>query len=135
MVGGVLFSLGPVYWILRTGNSPDYAGAFLPGMIIGGIGVGFMLPTLTGAGASSLPPARFATGIAVITMGRQVGAALGVAILVAVLGANAATATDFHGAWIITLAGGVVAGLLMACLGPHARRAAAPVPSGAQVAA
>ena len=65
-----------------------------------------MLPTLTGAGASELPPARFATGVAVITMGRQVGSAIGIAILVAVLGTGATTAADFHGAWIVTLIAG-----------------------------
>ena len=34
----------------------------------------------------TLPPARFATGSAELTMSRQIGAALGVALLVAVLG-------------------------------------------------
>jgi EmrB/QacA subfamily drug resistance transporter len=135
MIGAALFSLGPVYWMLRTGNSPHYAGQFLPGMILTGVGVGFMLPTLTGAGAASLPPARFATGIAVITMGRQVGSALGIAILVAVLGTSATTAAGFHHAWIITLAGGVGAGVLLGCLGPHARPAATPVTATAPVPA
>ncbi len=56
------------------------------GSLISGAGVGLVIPTLTGAGASSLAPERFATGAAVLTMGRQIGAALGVAVLVAVLG-------------------------------------------------
>ena len=54
-----------------------------------------MLPTLTGAGAASLPPERFSTGIAVITMGRQIGSALGVALLVAILDDQTAIAPDF----------------------------------------
>ena len=61
----------------------------LPGMLVSGIGVGLLLPTLTGAGAASLPAARFSTGIAVVTMGRQIGSALGVAVLVALLGTPA----------------------------------------------
>jgi MFS family permease len=126
VVGGLLFALGPVFWMLRTGNAPAYASDYLPGMVLTGIGVGFMLPTLTGAGASSLPPARFATGIAVITMGRQVGSALGVAILVAVLSTSAATASDFHGAWTIALAGGLLTAGTLAALGPHAVREPAP---------
>ena len=51
-----------------------------------GIGVGLTLPSLASAAASSLPPARFATGSAVLTMSRQIGTVLGVAILVAILG-------------------------------------------------
>ena len=35
---------------------------YLPGMLISGAGVGLVIPTLTGAGASSLAPERFATG-------------------------------------------------------------------------
>jgi EmrB/QacA subfamily drug resistance transporter len=116
-IGALLFSLGPVWWTLRVGPTPAYASEYLPGMILTGIGVGFMLPTLTGAGAASLPPARLATGIAVITMGRQVGSALGIAILVAVLGTGVLTVDDFHGAWAITLSGGVSAGLLLLALG------------------
>jgi hypothetical protein len=93
-------------------------------MAIGGAGVGLMIPTLTGAGASSLAPERFATGAAVLTMGRQIGAALGVAVLVAVLGTSASSATDFHSAWLITVAGGLSAGLLLAAIGPRVRSAA-----------
>ncbi len=93
-------------------------------MLISGAGVGLVIPTLTGAGASSLASERFATGAAVLTMGRQIGAALGIALLVAVLGAAAATAADFHSAWMITVSGGLAAGLALAAIGPPVRRAA-----------
>jgi hypothetical protein len=91
--------------------------------MIGGAGVGLMIPTLTGAGASSLAPERFATGAAVLTMGRQIGAALGVALLVAVLGEGTAVA-DFHTTALITVAGGLAAGLALAAIGPPALNAA-----------
>jgi len=91
--------------------------------MLGGAGVGLIIPTLTGAGASSLPPERFATGAAVLTMGRQIGAALGVAILVAVLAGATRTAADFHTAWLITVAGALSAGLLLAAIGPPVRGA------------
>ena len=94
------------------------------GSLIGGAGVGLMIPTLTGAGASSLPPERFATGAAVLTMGRQIGAALGVAVLVAVLGTATRNAADFHSAWLISVAGGLSAGLLLAAIGAPVRRTA-----------
>lgn len=55
-------------------------------MLGGGAGVGLVIPTLANAVAASLPPARFATGSAVYGMSRQFGVALGIAILIAVLG-------------------------------------------------
>jgi EmrB/QacA subfamily drug resistance transporter len=130
VIGALVFASGSVWYITRTGQRPAYASEYLPGMLISGAGVGLMIPTLTGAGASSLAPERFATGAAALTMGRQIGVALGVALLVAVLGATAATAADFHSAWLITVAGGLAAGLALAAIGPPVHSTA-----GAQVLA
>ena len=111
---------------------PAYFSEYLPGMLISGAGVGLVIPTLTGAGASSLAPERFATGAAVLTMGRQIGAALGVAVLVAVLGTAAASASDFHTAWLITVVGALGAGAALAALGRPVRSAAASTPALAE---
>jgi EmrB/QacA subfamily drug resistance transporter len=117
LLGSALFAAGSLWYITRTGDRPHYLSEYLPGLLIGGAGVGLVIPTLTGAGASSLSPERFATGAAVLTMGRQIGAALGVAVLVAVLGTQASSAADFHTAWLITVAGGLAAGVVLAALG------------------
>src|SRR5580700_1181486 len=122
IVGSLLFAAGSVWYITQTGDHPHFASAYLPGGLITGAGVGLVIPTLTGAGASSLAPERFATGAAVLTMGRQIGAALGIAVLVAVLGTAPRTPSDFHGAWLITVAAGLAAGLVLAALRPPARR-------------
>jgi len=124
IVGALMFACASVWWITQTGNTPAYFSEYLPGMLVSGAGVGLVIPTLTGAGASSLPPERFATGAAVLTMGRQIGAALGVSVLVAVLGTTATTAADFHSAWMISLAGGLTTAVAFAALGPQLRRVA-----------
>ena len=125
MIGALMFASASVWWITQTGNTPAYLSEYLPGMLVSGAGVGLVIPTLTGAGASSLPPERFATGAAVLTMGRQIGAALGVSVLVPVLGTAATTAADFHSAWTISLAGGLTTALAFAALGPLRRVAPA----------
>jgi EmrB/QacA subfamily drug resistance transporter len=120
ITGAIMFAAASVWWITRVHATPAYASEYLPGMLVGGAGVGLVIPTLTGAGASSLPPERFATGAALLTMGRQVGSALGVAILVAVVG-SASALTDFHSAWAITGIGGIGTATVFALIGPAVR--------------
>src|SRR6202453_3607790 len=76
------------YWMLFTGATPDYAVALLPGMLVGGMSAGLTQAPLFAA-AGPLPPNRATTGSAVLTMARQVGSAIGVAVVVVILGTAA----------------------------------------------
>ncbi len=123
-LGTVLFALGGVWWIGHLGSTPAYASEFLPGMLIGGIGVGLVIPSLTGAVAATLPPARLATGIAVQTTGRQLGSALGFAIVIAVLG-TPQSAGDFDDGWWFMLVASLLAGVSLLAVGRAPARAGA----------
>jgi EmrB/QacA subfamily drug resistance transporter len=85
-LGAVLFVLGCLWWIWQIGAQPRYATEALPGMLVGGAGVGLVLPAFTIAAISTLPPTRLATGLGAQMMIRQIGATLGVAAFVAILG-------------------------------------------------
>ena len=117
--GALLFAAGGVWWITHVGVTPDWAGAYLPGSIVSGIGVGLMLPSLGGAATAPLPPERFATGSALYVMTRQIGIALGVAGLVAILGTTtgATAVTAFHHAWVFMIACSLAAGALLQGVG------------------
>jgi EmrB/QacA subfamily drug resistance transporter len=105
-IGALLFGLGGVWWATHLGATEHYASDYLPGMLIGGAGVGFVNPALAGAATAQLPPTRLATGSAVLTMSRQLGSALGVALLVAMLGTpSPAEVVDvFDHAWWMMVA-------------------------------
>ncbi len=114
-LGSAAFAAGIVWWVLAVGLAPDYP-RMLGGMLLTGIGVGLTLPTLMSTAAGSLPPHSFATGSGVVNMLRQVGFAIGVAVLVAVLGTPATAAgrlAAFRHGWLaiaaIALAGAVSA--------------------------
>ena len=133
--GLALFALACVWWRLRLGAEPDYAGEMLPGLLLTGIGVGLTLPSLASAASASLPPARFATGSAVFTMSRQLGYVLGVSILVALLGDVAAgdPVAAFRGAWVfmaIAAALGSLAAFAIGVVQPYVTPAAATSPAG-----
>jgi EmrB/QacA subfamily drug resistance transporter len=84
-VGLIFFAGGLVWWALIPGLEPNMP-AIMFGMVFTGIGVGLTIPTLIGAGSSSLPPSLFATGSGVINMIRQTAMAIGVAMFVAIVG-------------------------------------------------
>jgi MFS family permease len=116
-LGSLLFGAGVAWWALAATATPDYAAGVLGGMILTGAGVGLTLPTMMSTAAASLPAHAFATGSAVINMIRQTGLALGVAVLVAVLGTRgaqgAAPLAAFQHAWWVTTAI-VLAGIIPA---------------------
>ena len=125
-IGAVLFAAANV-WRLRLGVHPDYAGVFLPAMILSGVGVGLVMPSLSAAATAALPPSRFSTGSGVLVMSRQIGSTLGVAILVVLLGSGGHG--SFTSAWWFIAATALGAGVLLAMLGPVRRAAAEPAPA------
>jgi MFS family permease len=131
--GSTIFAAGAAWWALAMGLQPDYVDDMLGGMVLTGIGVGLALPTFMATGASSLPAHSFATGSAVINMLRQIGLAIGVAILIAILGTPRSPAAALgayeSASWVIagiSFAGGLI-GLATLAGRPHPAGAARAV--------
>ena len=106
-LGTLAFGGGVVWWVLAISSGPNYVSGMLGGMVLTGVGVGLTLPTVMATAAASLPAPMFATGSAVVNMVRQTGLAIGVAALVAVLGASRAGSAQlpaFRHAWWVTAA-------------------------------
>src|SRR4051794_1109591 len=129
-LGCVLVGVGSVLILTSVDASPDYVTELLPGWLIGGVGVGFALPTILSAATSDLPIDRSATGSAVVNMSRQVGTVLGVAILVALLGrpngfdeAHAA----FQRVWLAVAVFSLAAAVAAIGMTPRGQRAAEPI--------
>jgi EmrB/QacA subfamily drug resistance transporter len=131
--GNVTFAAGLLWRVLLASTTPHYATDLLPSMLLTGIGVGLALPTLISTTATALPSDRFGTGSAIVNTSRQVASALGVAILVTILGSpaspGAAKAVFQHG-WITAAAANVAAALV--CL--RLRRGQVPAAAGLPVA-
>jgi EmrB/QacA subfamily drug resistance transporter len=114
-VGGFVFAAGCLWFITHAGVQPAYLSAILPGQVLTGVGVGLLLPSFTATAAATLAPEQLATGIGVQTMCRQIGAALGLASWVAIVGTpSAADAVDAFGSgWAFMAVTAVLAGLAL----------------------
>lgn len=104
--GGLLFAAGTAWRIFSATTTPDYTRDLLPSMILTGMGVGLALGTLVAAGVQSLPPNRAATGSALVNSFRQISAAIGVAVLITILGTEVTptATTEFRTAWLLAAA-------------------------------
>ena len=123
--GCLAFGAGMAIVASSVGPSASYAAAFLPGWLVGGVGVGLAFPTIVSAATADLPPARSATGSAIVTMSRQVGLVLGVSTLVAVLGAPhgyAAVHAAFRDAWWVLTAVALAATFTAVGMTPRTQR-------------
>jgi hypothetical protein len=114
-VGGFVFAAGCLWFISQVGTDPAYVTEILPGQVLTGIGVGLLLPSFTATAAATLAPESLATGIGVQTMCRQIGAALGLASWVAIVGTpSPANALDAFGSgWLFMAVTAVLAGLAL----------------------
>ena len=90
--GALIWAAGVAFFATQLGVSPNFTGAWLPGMVILGIGAGLTFPTLSGAAVESVPGPRFAIATSLNAVARQIGAALGVAVLIAIVGNGSAHA-------------------------------------------
>jgi NTE family protein len=128
LVAGGLFWGGAVLWFVeRVGLTPDFTGAWLPGMVLLGIGAGAVFPTLSGTAVAAAPGQRFATATGMNSVARQIGAALGVAIVVAIIGtpAQATAYPALAQAWTFGAVCLFVAGLGCLFIG-HVKTSQAP---------
>jgi EmrB/QacA subfamily drug resistance transporter len=99
--GALFIAASAGYLLAFAPVRPSYVAAFLPSMILGGIGAGLAQAPLFAA-ASGLPADRATTGSAVLNMARQLGSAVGVAVLVALLASPVPHGLDlFRRGWIL----------------------------------
>lgn len=102
--GGVVVAGGSVWLLIALSTEPSYGSTVLPGWLVIGAGVGLGFPNLVAAATASLPPAQASTGSGIISMARQVGLVLGVAILVSILGTGVADLDTVRWAWVFIAA-------------------------------
>lgn len=96
LVGGaLLYAAAGTWFLLVPGTEPSYLSHWLPGLLVSGASVGLVLPSLSGAAVSKLPAEHYAVGSAVNQATRQIGAVIGVALTVLLLGHGMVQRSDF----------------------------------------
>ncbi len=96
LVGGALvYGSSGLWYLLVPGVEPAYLTHWLPGLLLAGVGTGMTLPSLSAAAVNRLPLDQYAVGSAVNQATRQIGAVIGVALTVLLLGHGTLVRADF----------------------------------------
>jgi EmrB/QacA subfamily drug resistance transporter len=132
VVPGTLVFAAGVMVLRSAGAEPDWLGLWLPGAILTGIGIGLAFPTLGSAAVRDIPDDRFATASAVNAAFRQIGAVLGTALLIAIVGDPTSLAESLSvsdSAYLFAALAGLASGAVTLALRPVA---SAPAESDAR---
>jgi NTE family protein len=130
--GAIVWAAGVAYLAAVVGPTPDFLGEWLPGMVILGIGAGIAFPVIGSAAVAEVTGGRFATATGINSTARQLGAVLGVALLVAIVGtpAPAEIAEAFDRGWIFAAACFAATGAGALAIGRIARPEPEPAVAG-----
>jgi len=130
-IGMTLLAVMLFYYTTLGANETFWA--LLPGLLLGGIGMGMTMTPVTAAAMSAVSVDKAGVGSAVLNSARQVGGSLGIAVMGAIVAASTDFLTGFHDALrvgsILCLAGAAVAVLAIRQV-EHPR----PAPAAAEVA-
>jgi NTE family protein len=101
-VGGLIWALGPLVLVHQFTLTPHYLSGYFPAAVVLAIGIGVTFPLVSAIAVANPPGGRYAGATAFNSSVRQIGAALGVAILVALVGQPSPDAieTAFDRAWV-----------------------------------
>ncbi|MFI1167631.1 MFS transporter [Streptomyces sp. NPDC020801] len=121
-VGLVLIGAGTALW-MSTPHEGSYLLHVLPGMVLSGIGQGLNFPAMTSAALTGIEPERHAVAGAVNVVAQQIGASIGVAVMVLIAATSDDRLTGYHLAYLAAGIGCVLGAVITAMAGRRTSRA------------
>lgn len=122
MAGTLTYALSGLWFMLMPDNSPDYLTEWLPGLLLSGLSVGLVIPSLSAASVFGLPGKDYAVGSAINHAVRQVGTVIGVSLTVLLLAKTNLQIADFHRMYAIHIMLALITGLLCLPINTHPKR-------------
>ncbi|MFM8954892.1 MAG: MFS transporter [Actinomycetota bacterium] len=117
--GALIMAVGIAWLNHQIQVEAHYWDFYFPTMVFIGVGVGLCISTISSSATAFLPQPRFAMGSALNNTSRQIGAALGVALVSSMLVSAAKTddpTRGYHNAWTLMSAVILVSGAAMLTL-------------------
>jgi EmrB/QacA subfamily drug resistance transporter len=98
LVGGGMTLLSVMLFYYTQLGASESFWSILPGLLIGGFGMGLTMTPITAAAMSAVAVDKAGVGSAVLNSARQVGGSLGIAVMGAIVAGSSGYLTGFHDA-------------------------------------
>jgi MFS family permease len=119
--GGIFGAIGVGWIAIAVTETPDFLGLWLPATLIIGVSMAMTTSPATAISVSAAPAADRAQASGVAATFRNVGGALGIALVVALVPDDAVTANAYQPAWLMGIAGYLAIFALMGAVRSPAR--------------
>lgn len=124
ITGAITYALSGLWFLLVPDASPNYARDWLPGLLLSGMSVGLVMPSLSAAAVFGLPPKDYAVGSAINQAMRQIGTVIGVSITVLFLAKSQLQIADFKPTYLIHIALALMTAILCIPINTHPKQSA-----------
>jgi MFS family permease len=101
ITGSITYALSGLWYLFVPDANPNYIQDWLPGLLLNGISIGLVMPSLSAAAVHALPAKDYAVGSAINHATRQIGTVIGVAITVLFLAKSQLQVEDFKPTYLI----------------------------------
>lgn len=112
ITGSITYALSGLWYLFVPDANPNYIQVWLPGLLLNGISIGLVMPSLSAAAVHALPIKDYAVGSAINHAIRQVGTVIGVSITVVFLAKAPLQIVDFKTTYGIHIGLALITALL-----------------------
>jgi hypothetical protein len=130
VAGGLVWAAVGGWLLFRLGTEPSFLSVWLPAGLVGGAAMGAIGVGIATAAVTAVEPARYAAATGLNLTARQVGGALGIAVLAAILqgGGGGRDIDPYLAVFLFCSLGAAAGGLLGFGVRDREVQAAAPAP-------
>jgi EmrB/QacA subfamily drug resistance transporter len=128
--GAAVLAVGVGWYLTQLGGEPSYWIDFFPGAALTGIGVSMVFPMLSAAAVHDADPPRLSLASGAARTANQLGTAIGISLLFALLGDAPDSLDHFRDGWRLLLVMTIAAGAIAMLLAPRRRVRSAPDQAG-----
>jgi EmrB/QacA subfamily drug resistance transporter len=122
MIGAITYALSGLWFLLIPESNPAYVRDWLPGLLLSGMSVGLVMPSLSASAVFGLHQKDYAVGSAINNAVRQIGTVIGVSITVLFLAKSQLQIADFKTTYSIHIALALLTAMLCIQIDTHPKQ-------------